>query len=122
MLVTKLIKLEMGCYWELIQFVVVPKMTESIIRGLVWLDKWSTMISWEGGYQKLRLAVSPDPPAILTEREALQRLSDTNRGEKAAATPEPLPGTPQIPREYQDLAEVFGEEECSVLPPTRMCS
>lgn len=95
MLVTKPIKLEMGCQWELIWFAEVTKMTESAILGLAWLEKWSPTITWEGGYQKLKLVLGPDTPPVSTEREALQRLSDTNLGEKAAAKSESLPETPQ---------------------------
>lgn len=42
--VTKELKLEMGQHWELIHFIVVPKMTESVILGLAWLDKWCPSI------------------------------------------------------------------------------
>lgn len=49
-LVTESIRLEMDHHWEFIWFVVVPKMTETIILGLDWLDKWGPTISWEDGY------------------------------------------------------------------------
>lgn len=36
---TEPVKLKMGQHWEMIRFVVVPKMTEAVILGLAWLDK-----------------------------------------------------------------------------------
>lgn len=45
----------MGKYWEIIRFVVVPKMTELVILGLAWLDKWHPLILWEDGVRTLRL-------------------------------------------------------------------
>lgn len=56
-LVTELFRLEMGRHQELIWFVVAPSMTESIILDLAWLDKWGPVITWEDGYQKLRIGI-----------------------------------------------------------------
>lgn len=36
---TKSVRLEMGQYWEIILFVIVPKMTGAVILELAWLDK-----------------------------------------------------------------------------------
>lgn len=47
MLVTEAVRLEIGYHWELILFVVAPKMTEAVILGLAWLNKWRPTISWE---------------------------------------------------------------------------
>lgn len=41
---TEPVKLEMGSHWEMIQFLVAQKMTEAVILGLSWLDKWSPTI------------------------------------------------------------------------------
>lgn len=49
-LVTELVRLEMGCHWKLIHFVVAPKMTEAVILGLAWLDKRGPAITWKDGY------------------------------------------------------------------------
>lgn len=68
-------------------------MTEAIILGLDW---------WTNG-------VPPSPRKMATRK--------SQKGKKAAATTEVLPGSPQVPREYWDLAEAFSEEECNTLPP-----
>lgn len=47
-LLTEPIRLEMGYHWELIHLIVVPKITDAMILGLAWLDKWTPTIWWEG--------------------------------------------------------------------------
>lgn len=49
-LVMELVRVVMGRHCELIRFVITQKMTESIILGLVRLDKWGPTITWEDGY------------------------------------------------------------------------
>lgn len=39
-----------------------PKMTESVILGFAWLDKWAPIIRWEDGYRKIRIGIGPLPP------------------------------------------------------------
>lgn len=46
--VTERMKLECSQHWELICFIVVPKMMEEVILGLTWLDKWGPTIWWWG--------------------------------------------------------------------------
>uniref|UniRef100_A0A8C6YHQ4 Uncharacterized protein n=1 Tax=Naja naja TaxID=35670 RepID=A0A8C6YHQ4_NAJNA len=58
---TELIKMELGPHRELICFIVAPKMSESIILGLAWLDKWALMIKWEDGFRKILIAPGPLP-------------------------------------------------------------
>lgn len=41
---TEPVWLEMGKHWEIIRFIIVPKMTEEVILGLSWLDIWGPMI------------------------------------------------------------------------------
>lgn len=53
---------EIGEHWELIHFVVIPKMMEAVILGLAWLDKWCLIIWWEDGVRTLRLVTGPTPP------------------------------------------------------------
>lgn len=60
--VTEPVRLEMGEHWENIRFIVVERMIEPIILGLAWLDKWELTIWWEGGFQKLRMALGPELP------------------------------------------------------------
>ncbi|KAG8132775.1 hypothetical protein E2320_010605, partial [Naja naja] len=36
-----------------ISLVVVPHMTEALILGLAWLNKWDPTIKWEGGFRKI---------------------------------------------------------------------
>lgn len=49
MLLTEPVQLEMGHHWEIIWFIVAPKMMEAVILSLSWLDKWHPTIWWEGG-------------------------------------------------------------------------
>lgn len=42
--VTKKVVLELGQHREALQFVVVPRITEEIVLGLAWLDKWGPTI------------------------------------------------------------------------------
>lgn len=51
-LITEPLQLEMGWHWELIHFMLVPKMTKAVILGLAWLDKWDPTIWWEVGDRK----------------------------------------------------------------------
>lgn len=59
---TEPVLLKMGEHREVLRFIIAAKMTESVILGLSWLDKWRTMIWWEGGYRKLRVGVGPRTP------------------------------------------------------------
>lgn len=52
---TEPVQLEKGQHWDIIQFVIVPKMTEAVILGLSWLDKWIPIIWWEGEERKMRI-------------------------------------------------------------------
>lgn len=44
MYITEPVWMELGEHWEVIRFVVVPSMTEVVILGLAWLDKWGLTI------------------------------------------------------------------------------
>ncbi|XP_039213407.1 uncharacterized protein LOC120314410 [Crotalus tigris] len=108
--ITEAIRLELGAHWETIQFVVAPAMSEAVILGLAWLDKWEPTIWWEGGYRRVRLGVGPQPPSQC-------RVPGVD-------TPTPVcgmsgGGEDLFPHEYQDLAAVFSETECNQLPPHR---
>lgn len=92
-------------------------MTKAVILELSWLDKWGPTIWWEGRERKLKLRIGPLPPPSSPEKEVDQRLEDTKRSDKAKATSEQPPGIALIPKEYQDLAELFSEAECNMLPP-----
>lgn len=87
----KPVRLEMGKHWEVLRFIVVPAMTESMILGLAWLDKWGSTIWWEGAYRKIKIRVSPRPPP----HEQAQRGDDIREegipmeGQTAAAAPFP---------------------------------
>lgn len=48
-------QLEKGQHWDIIQFVIVPKMTEAVILGLSWLAKWILIIWWEREERKMRI-------------------------------------------------------------------
>lgn len=56
-LLTEPVMLEIGRHWEIIRFVVAPKITKAVILGLSWLDKLPPTIWWEGGERKLRLGI-----------------------------------------------------------------
>lgn len=113
---TEPVQLEISEYWELIQFLVSPKMTEAVILALVWLDKWKPFIWWEKGMRVLRLPIRPIPPSGSFEASGeTEPPADTI---KIATIP--LPGELLILSEYRDLVEVFNEKECDVLPPHRL--
>lgn len=63
MFLTESVRLEMSQHWEFIRFVVVPKMTEVVILGLVWLDKWGPTISW-GMLQEAKAGKRPRSPPL----------------------------------------------------------
>lgn len=76
-------------------------MIEPLILGFTWLDKWQPAIWWEGGFRRIRLALGQSP---IDHAKAELNKTDQNTG-----------GV--FPSVYKDLAEVFSEEECEVLPP-----
>lgn len=76
--------------------------------GLVWLDKWGP-IWWEWGFRKLRIATGPSPPPH--EQGLTGRVADLDKNRCQA-----MDG-PTFPQVYADLAKVFSEAECEVLPP-----
>lgn len=90
-------------------------MIEPIILGLAWLDKWQPNIWWERGYRKLRLTLGPEPPRSNDTPPGLGNDGGTGRGCVTLA-PSSTQGFPSV---YDDLAAVFSEEECEVLPPHR---
>ncbi|KAK9401689.1 hypothetical protein NXF25_010045 [Crotalus adamanteus] len=109
-LVTEPVRMEVAAHWEMLRFIVVPSMSEAIILGLVWLDKWTPTIWWADGSRHLRLTAGPQPP--VPERynsnmkgEGADHITDGNQGE--------------YPAVYEDLAMVFSEQECDSLPPHR---
>ncbi|KAK9395445.1 retrotransposon-derived protein PEG10 [Crotalus adamanteus] len=112
---TEPLRLEIGAHWEFIRFLVAPKMTEAVILGLAWLDKWKPFIWWEKGMRIVRLPIGPDPPIDSTD--VTGHLRPPN--ERAHMAVSLTPGEPVIPKEYLDLAEVFSEKECDALPPHR---
>ncbi|KAK9395824.1 retrotransposon-derived protein PEG10 [Crotalus adamanteus] len=112
---TEPLRLEIGAHWEFIRFLVAPKMTEAVILGLAWLDKWKPFIWWEKGMRIVRLPIGPDPPIDSTD--VTGHLRPPN--EQAHMAVSLTPGEPVIPKEYLDLAEVFSEKECDALPPHR---
>lgn len=103
--VTEPVQLGIGEHWECLRFVVVDVMIEPIILGLAWLDKWKPTIWWEGGYRKLRLELSPEPSTT----EATGQVAGGLKGTEKSLSPE-------VPDIDADLAAVFNEEECDVLP------
>lgn len=114
--ITEPVKLEMGEHWELSRFVVVATMNESLILGLAWLDKWGPTIWWEGFFWKLRIATGPSP--LPHERAMAGVVADLERSGCQAVD------GPAFPQVYSNLAEVFREAECEVLPPPlghRLC-
>lgn len=76
-------QLEIGEHREILRFIVAAKMTESIILGLSWLDKWGPKIWWEGGYRKLRIGVGPRPPP----HKQAQRGAESGLGERSRESP-----------------------------------
>lgn len=99
----------MGAHWEVLQFMVVPSMTEAVILGLVWLDKWGPMIWWERGYQKLQIGVGPQQPAHEYARKGAERHREVAVGQGHARGKAPFSAV------YADLAKVFSERDCDVL-------
>lgn len=66
-------------------------MPEAIILGLAWLDRWCPTITWEDSYRKIKLGLGPLPPPD----PAGEEKAKLQNGEKAAATAEALPDSPQ---------------------------
>lgn len=93
----------MGTHWEILQFVVILSMTEAVIWGLAWLDKWGPTIWWERGCRRLCIGVGPRPSSHESEErgvECREREAElTETGEEG-----PFPAV------YNDLAEVFSEQ------------
>ncbi|KAK9408175.1 hypothetical protein NXF25_006949 [Crotalus adamanteus] len=109
-LVTEPIRMDIGGHWETIRFIVVPTMSESVILGLAWMDKWTPTIWWADGARHLRIAVGPHPRATY----------DPDRDRKLnTSKPVQERGEVQYPQVYNDLAAVFSEQECDSLPPHR---
>lgn len=79
-LVTEPVRLEMGAHWEVLQFIMVPSMTEAVILGLAWLDKWGHTIWWEGGYRKLRIGIGPLPPPHEQAQKSLESKGEGKGG------------------------------------------
>lgn len=80
-------------------------MAEVMILGLSWLTKCSPMVHW--GKSKRHIVMAGESKQQREKREGLECM-------KAATKLAPKEQT--IPKEYQDLAEVFSEKECDVLP------
>ncbi|ETE70577.1 hypothetical protein L345_03615, partial [Ophiophagus hannah] len=81
---------------------------------------YGTHLTEPGGSHRLRLAKGPQPlPHHRIEAPPMQGTPSESLPEQLAATSDKTPGAGQIPREYQDLAEVFSETECDILPPHR---
>ncbi|XP_060539018.1 uncharacterized protein LOC132709560 [Pantherophis guttatus] len=133
---TEPVRLELADHWETIRFIIAPKMTEPVILGLSWLDKWGPIIWWQEGTRRLRIAKGPQPlpprpeefPPTLKPQSSppLQKKTPPTQGplpegaaKQLAAAPTTTCNANQIPREYQDLAGVFSEAECDILPPHR---
>ncbi|KAK9391826.1 hypothetical protein NXF25_017413 [Crotalus adamanteus] len=118
--VTELVSLEMQEHRELLRFIVIPSMTEDVILGLAWLDRWQPVIWWAGGYRRMRLVVGPRPPSIEEEGSQKQLPQNNSRvKERIRVAVEAGGGTRSFPVEYEDLKDVFSERECDELPPHR---
>ncbi|KAK9412177.1 hypothetical protein NXF25_003352 [Crotalus adamanteus] len=109
-LVTEPVRMDVGGHWEVIRFIVVPSMSEPVILGLAWLDKWTPTIWWADGSRHLRLAVGPQP---------LPSYDHNKDRQVDASKPLQERGTLEYPQVYNDLAAVFSEQECDSLPPHR---
>ncbi|KAK9401814.1 hypothetical protein NXF25_010170 [Crotalus adamanteus] len=110
--VTERVRMDLGEHWEVLRFIVVPIMTEAVILGLAWLDKWTPTIWWEGGYRNIRLGVGPMPVSGDAEDKAPNVPGITAQLQERE-------GELPYPEEYRDLAAVFSEEDCNQLPPHR---
>lgn len=107
-LIIEPVRLEMGHHWELLQFVVVSRMTVSH-PGLAWLDKRGSTIMWEDGYRKLKIGVGPLSPHLSEKAQQSEPPCGPSTYEKAAAVTDSLLGCPQVPKEYRDLADTISE-------------
>lgn len=106
----------MAQQWEMIHFITVPKMTETVILGLALLEKWRPIIWWEGGCRKMKIGRRPLPPP---HKQSGGRGEATS--EYAGFAQIQAPGSPSFPHVYADLAEMFSKKECGALPPHRLC-
>lgn len=117
--VTEPICLDMGEHWDIIHFVVIPKMTETVILGLAWLDKWRPTIWWENGVRTLRLVTGPLPPS---ETSQIKRITDAEGGgeliELLRATMDQTLSIQLILMEYWEVAIAFSKEDCDILSTT----
>lgn len=90
-------------------------MAEAMILGLSWLTKWSPIVHWGKKKHIVSVGKVPNPPRRKWSEPEHQRnkgegLEHTKVASKLALEMQ------NIPREYWDLAEVFSEKECDVLP------
>ncbi|KAK9400308.1 hypothetical protein NXF25_013327 [Crotalus adamanteus] len=109
-LVTEPVRMEIDAHWEVIRFIVVPSMSESIILSLAWLDKWTPNMWWADGSRHIRLAVGPQLPCPSENSE--DKVSGDSKSVQAGSDP----GYPAV---YNDLAAVFSEQESDSLPSHR---
>lgn len=105
--VTGKLTLEIGQQSKELQFVVVPRITKDIVLEMAWLDKWGPTIWWGGGCRHLRIGLGSNP----LPHESVPQSPGTTHCKTGTEL--------DIPKEYIDLAKVFSEKECNVLPPHR---
>lgn len=94
---------------------VVPRITEEIVVGLAWLDKWGPTIWWGGGCQHLQIGLGPNLP-LHEEQPPIPR--PVKQGGNTVLHIKRT-GEGAFPKYFHhaDLVEVFSEQECDNLPP-----
>lgn len=105
--VTEPISLEIGTHKERIRFRVVPKITEEVVLGLAWLDKWDPTIWWGGGCRHIQIGVGPDPPPHEHQNQGSPNTPSSSK---------PINELIGLLEIYKDLEEVRSERECDTLP------
>ncbi|XP_060542340.1 uncharacterized protein LOC132710346 isoform X1 [Pantherophis guttatus] len=113
--VTEMMSLEIGGHQETIRFIVIETMIELLILELTWLDKWQPNIWWEWVFRKLRIPL--DSESTTPSPIPSTPLVAENKNSSSVSTESS--NTKGFPSVYEDLAAVFSEEECKVLPPHR---
>lgn len=92
----------LGIGHEVIRFVIAPKMTEVVILGLSWLNKWGPYGGRRKEEEARERAFSPPTPTMrgLGEEAEWQRVGGA---EHLKAISEQPSGIPLIPKDYRDL-------------------
>lgn len=114
---TEPVELKAGSHTETIRFIAAPGMKEAIVLGLAWLKKWNPSGKLDSNkWQMRKKKVSGPQELVRVLRSCCVAAVEKVKVETANTLEESDSSEPLIPKEYRDLAEVFGEKESDTLP------